>query len=257
MRIRRHARVVSRGAGAACALAVFVALGTPAQGVAGPPTTGASLSAAVPGTYFTDYKQKAKQCSDMSSAVWTSWTTYTSAQVGYEWQVTKGGKVGCTFAKKWADRLIESLPFNDGTGLQKIDWQGYAITVGDKGTSDDPIGHDRPPGWKCYALPSEWGVLAWHYAELGGIGVPNDEAFAPSQGAAAGGGYCVTGARFDGQGDWSGGSFFTWVPDILRCRAAYKLHEREEPAEPEPGEEPAYPSYAQAQIWGSYDRASC
>jgi hypothetical protein len=222
------------------------------QALAAPPGK-PSILAATPSSYISGWKQRARRCGDLTASPWTDWTTYAQAEVGNEWVITASSSKSCDFAKSSADRLIESLPFNDGAGFQKIDWQGYAITVGE-GQTDDPIGHDKPRGWRCYALPSAWGAVAWQYAELGHLGTPNAEAFGPASGPAAGGGYCVTGAHADAKGDWHGGSFLTWSPDGLACRQRYRLRETPDPQDPD---EMTFPSYSDAQIWGGYERLPC
>jgi hypothetical protein len=237
-------------AGAALALLLALAVqALPAAAQPGKP----SILAASPRAYIANWAQRAKSCSDLTSSTWTSWTTYAEATVGHEWMVTVSRKVGCDFAKVASDRLIESLPFNDGAGFRKTDWQGYALKVGE-GRTDDPIGHDRPPGWKCFALPSAWGAAAWQAAEAQHSGAPNDESFGPASGPAAGAGYCVTGAGFDSKGLWHGGRFFTWAPDGQVCRARYHL--KETPV-PEQTFEVTYPSYGNAQIWSDYERQPC
>jgi hypothetical protein len=238
-------------AAALLALLAALAVVVPAADAGAPDH--ASIVAASPGHYIASWKQRARQCPDLTGMPWTDWTTYAEAQVGNEWAITTGRKGNCAFAANAADRLIESLGFNDGAGFRKIDWQGYAITVGE-GRTDDPIGHDKPRGWQCFALPSAWGATAWRYAELAHLGAPNDQTFGPAAGPAAGGGYCVSKAHSDSLGTWHGGSFLTWIPDVLRCKHRYHLKE-----EPVPGEplEVTYPPYGEAQIWGDYERQPC
>ncbi len=188
-------------------------------------------------------------------APWVNWTTYAAGAASDKWvvSVSKGKMKSCQLAKHTATNLVDSLPFEDGSGFKKINWQGYAITVGE-GRSDDPIGHDVPSGWKCFALPSIWGTEAWYYAELGHLGVPNDEAFGPASGPTAGGGYCESGAHFDASGVWHGGTFFSWVPDTQTCGRRYKL--KETPVPDQPGEV-TYPAYGEAQVPADYELLSC
>jgi hypothetical protein len=239
---------------AACsALVLSLCLGIstapPAVAAPGKP----SILAASPGNYIASWKQRARRCEDLTSVPWTDWTTYAGATVGNEWAITASNTKLCPFTANTADRLIESLNFNDGAGFKKIDWQGYALTVGE-GRTDDPIGHDKPKGWQCFALPSIWGTVAWQYAELGNLGTPNDEAFGPASGTAAGGGYCVTGASSDAKGDWHGGKFVTWIPDGLKCKRRYHIKETPAPDDPL---EVTFPSYGDVQIWGDYELRSC
>ncbi len=228
-------------------------LARPPLAAALPAAAGPSVLAASPRSYISNWKQRAKSCSDLTSTPWTDWTTYASATVDLEWAVTVGGRTSCGFAKNTADALIESLPFNDGAGFQKIDWQGYALTVGE-GRTDKSIGHGRPRGWKCFALPSAWGANAWQAAVAEHLGSPNDQAFAPASGPAAGGGFCVTGASQNSGGLWRGGRFVSWIPDVTRCRIRYHLKETPVPEEPL---EVTYPSYGNAQIWSDYERLPC
>jgi hypothetical protein len=256
-----NARTVTRERGrrAPAALAVpAMALTACLAGLLAPPagakpSAKPSLAAALPGTYIASYK-KARSCKDMVDAPWINWLTYAQGKVSDEWALTYGGrKASCGLAKSASRRLIESRGFADGAGFAKIDWQGYAMTVGDKGTGDEPIGRSAPPGWKCFALPSQWGTSAWTYAEIGGLGAPDEYAFSGATGSTAGGGFCVTGAKAGAGGVWHGGSFLAWQPDTRTCGAAYLLRQNED-AGPE---EPEQPSYADAQVWASYEKQGC
>ncbi len=214
--------------------------------------TSSPVAAALPGTYLADYASRGRACRRFLEPYWVSWLSYASASVGDEWVVTASSPKLCGLAAATGGTLVESLPFHDGTGYALIDMQGYAITVG-KGTTDDPIAKHAPRGYKCFALPSFWGALAWSYAEISHAGVPSDNEFAPSSGPAAGAGYCESGASYDAAGRWHGGKFFTWAPKTSSCLRRYKI--RETPDSEDPGESspPPYPP----EIWSDYDQVPC
>jgi hypothetical protein len=235
------------GFAAAAALAA-TALGGPPTSVAG---TTNPVAAALPATYIADYA-RAKPCKRFLEPIWVSWLSYASATVGDQWAVVASSPKLCSLAATTGNNLASELPFHDGTGYALIDMQGYAITVG-RGTTDDPIGKHVPAGWRCFALPSFWGALAWSYASLDHAGVPADKEFAPASGAAAGAGYCERGARFDAQGRWHGGDFFWWSPDTASCQRRYKLKEIDDPKNPGQKTNPPYPP----KLWGDYGLQSC
>jgi hypothetical protein len=216
------------------------------------------VSYAIPGHYIVGYSTVAKVCTDMTGMAWANWLTYAVAIVGNEWIITSNSSKLCTYAAKAAHALIPTITsFHDGgASHSKRDQQGYALLAGlAKGNMDKRIIHGNlPAGWKCFALQSLWGLMAWNYAVQSNVGQPGDDQWAPASGPNAGAGYCESGGTLVAPGAWKGGRFFTWAPDTRTCKAHYKL--KDEP-DPNHSGDVIHKSYAEANFFADYDRISC
>lgn len=232
---------------------VLLAAGLARAGSAAGPAA-SPITAALPDAYLADHAQD-KKCKDFLEPIWVSFLTYAAATVGDEWTVVTNSPTVCKLATTTAEKIRDYLPANDGGGppLTISGIESYAKLVG-RGTTDDPISAKHAPaGWKCFALPSVWGALAWSYAALDHSGVPGDPEFAQASGPSAGAGYCVKGAKFDASGIWHGGTYFWWAPDTTTCRGRYKLKEIPDPDNPGQTKSPPFPPT----LFGDYTPQSC
>ncbi len=213
---------------------------------------------ALPGHYIANYATTVKECQAqaLSSPTWTGWNSYAAGMVGSYWTIASTRPSLCRFAKSTAKIMIDHLPFHDGTSIYKLDWQGYATVVG-LGIQDHPIAHNVPKGWKCFALPSWWGASAWSFARLKHVAAPGPDEFEVASGVAAGAGYCEQGGKRGTNRQWSGGSYFSWNPGASEPTydACFDLKEIPDPKHP--GDMIPIAAYADAQVWGDYDRVSC
>ncbi len=231
-----------------------------AAAISAPPASAkASIGYADPAHYIASWQQRAKGCGGFLSPQFTNWLTYAHATVGAHWLVRVSQPSLCSQAKQLGKKLLLSAPASDGATISKVEMQRYALLFGQQGRTDDLLTptDGGPPGWRCYALPSEWGESAWGFAESeGGSGRPESGAFGSASGAAAGAGFCVAGAHAGAQGRWDGGSFFSWAPNPTDCVTDYELRRPPEIGlEPDPDN--YYVSYDEAQIWGSYENFPC
>jgi hypothetical protein len=210
-----------------------------------------------PAHYIGNWAGRAQECGGFLKPDFVTWTSYTAGSVGSHWLVRASKPSLCKQAKSVSKKLIHGILASDGATLSRTEMQVYAVSVGQEGRNDDPISksHGVPRGWQCFALPSEWGENAWSLAEVAHVGAPEDGAFAAASGAAAGAGYCVTGAKSDSKGRWQGGDFFAWEPNVTDCSAFYTLSTFSDPDDP--AEEQEYPSYENSDIWGSYTKVPC
>lgn len=238
--------------GVVAALALVAAASARAPAALGK-TAANPVAASQPGSYIASHTRRARECKGFFEPPWVSWLSYASATVGDEWRVTANSSRLCGLARRLAQKLIDAAPYDDGAGLVETHMLAYGLHVG-RGIVDLPIGaHKTPRGYRCFALPSFWGALAWSYARRNHAGAPKPEEFAPASGPAAGAGYCAIGARLDAQAQWRGGKFFTWGPDTADCKRHYKLKEIPDPKNPGETTNPPFP----AQLWGDYELVSC
>jgi hypothetical protein len=248
----RRSRIPGSQVGVFAVLVVSGAIfSAPAQAATKP-----SFEYSVPGHYIANWPQRAQGCGGFLNPSFVTWTSYAGATVGSHWLVLASQTSLCKQAKKVGKKLIQSIQAKDGASFSRIDMQAYALLVGQQGISDDPIHHSNgvPRGWECFALPSEWGVDSWELARLASVGAPSEYEFAGASGAAAGAGYCVSGARSDPRGRWHGGNFISWAPNSTDCSNYYKLTEIPDPNFPG---QFTVPPYSEAQIWGSYEELPC
>jgi hypothetical protein len=211
---------------------------------------------ALPDHYISGFAAKAKECQDENfSHTWIEWNSYVIARVGARWSVVSSNPTNCKLALSTSDTLIRRLPFGDGSGFTKLDWQGYALSVG-LGVQDHPIGHNVPSGWKCFALPSWWGADAWSFARLAHKGAPADDEFAVAAGITAGAGYCVSGGKRTKNRMWKGSKFFAWSPRPgVGTQTCWDLKEIPDPQDP--NNKIPIASYANAKVFGDYDKLPC
>jgi hypothetical protein len=220
-----------------------------------------NIGATTPETFIVNYGQRAKPCADLSSPTFTTWITYASATVGNDWFVRSSNTKNCSLAGQTARRVIPAVPGNDGTpDNSQINMQSYALLVGAHGQA----GHAPdlkiprgivPRGFRCFSLSSQWSESAWPIAQAIGAGVPNTPAFAQASGAAAGAGFCVSGARLNkATATFRGGTFFAWGPNPLNCVRAYRIKQMDDPNSPG---DTIDVSPFDAQLWGTYDQVGC
>ena len=218
-----------------------------------------SFPASHPAHYIVNYDSRLRTCGEERGLLEVEWNSYAEAQVGFGLQVQASSKKLCKLARRTAAGLPGDLPYDGGFTASKADMIGYALNVGQQGMNDDPIGRKHksvPRGMRCYALPSQWATEAWTAARLSGVGSPNDEDFAGASGVAAGAGYCVNAkAKSNSAGEWLKTPFIAWIPDVSECTNHFKLHQDPDPNNP--GQFLPPPSFADAQVFGSYDSVGC
>jgi hypothetical protein len=224
-----------------------------AFGASPAPAAPASLRASEPLNYIANYDARVKPCRGFVDPVFVTWNSYAELQGGQGWIVRTSSKKLCKLAHHTGQILLDDRPFNDGAGGIKSDMEGYALHVGAGSTDERIKKRGVPRGMKCFGLPSQWGTEVWQFAEKFG-GTPGSE-FAQASGIAAGAGYCVDAAAKSKAGMWVKTPFIDWTPDPASCTNRWRLHQDPDPNNP--GELLPPPSYADAQLFGSYDEESC
>ncbi len=223
---------------------------------AAPPS---SFPFSLPARYIVNYDSRLQTCGEQRGLLEVEWNSYAEAQAGFGLQVQASSKKLCKLARKTATILPDDLQFSGGFTANKADMVGYALNVGQQGMNDDPISPKHkgvPRGMKCDALPSQWATEAWSAARLTGAGSPSNEDFAGASGVAAGAGYCVDAkAKSNSAGEWVKTPFIAWIPDVSLCTNHFKLHQDPDPDNPGEFLPPA--SFADAQVFGSYDELPC
>lgn len=226
---------------------------------ASPPSASADYSVinALPLHYIANYDSRIEACRGFFDPLFVSWNSYDEAEVGDVWFVRASSKKLCRTARKAAFNVPDDFPYNGGSGTSKSDMVGYALNIGQHGTTDQRVrSGSAPRGMKCFALPSYWAESAWQDAQLAGHGSPGNTEFESASGVAAGAGYCVNaGARANKAGQWAKTPFIDWLPDPSDCKHRFRLHQ--EPDPDNPGELLPPPSYPDAQVFGSYDDVGC
>lgn len=220
-----------------------------------------SIALADPAHWIVNWEQRAKPCADLSSPTFTTWNTYAQATVGQDWFVRSSAKGNCRLAGQTARRLIPEALASDGTpDNNRINMQSYALLVGNHNPSV-PSPPQRvkkgsvPKGFRCFALPSQWGESSWAIAEMMGIGAPNTAAFSQASGVAAGAGFCVSGARLiKSTFSFKGGTFFAWLPNPQACVRSYRIQQKDDPNFPG---QMIDVSPDDAQLWSTYDQLGC
>jgi hypothetical protein len=217
------------------------------------PAATANLGASQPLHYIANYDSRVQSCRGFSQPPFVTWNSYAELQGGDGWIARASSKSLCKLARKTGPDLLDARPFNDGAGGSKSDMEGYAVQVG-AGITDQRIKTKGVPrGMKCFGLPSQWGTEVWQFAATFG-GTLGSE-FAQASGIAAGAGYCVNAKAKSKAGLWAKTPFIDWTPDPDSCTNRWRLHQDPDPDNP--GEFLPPPSYADAQVFGSYDTVGC
>lgn len=224
------------------ALAVFVALMLAASAAQAATSVGLSI----PAHYIGSYPARAKKCSNLITPPWIKWLSYANVTVSDEWIVTTSNTKLCRMARTTADAVIFDARFDDGANNNLNNLISYARYLHKPSSRRAP----KPAGasWKCTLLPSFWGQQAWDLAH----GFPSDQALAAASGAAAGAGFCETGAK-QKNGKLTGGAFFSWAPDTTTCQRHYTLKSIPDPTDPSSTTNPPFP----ANLFDDYDQVGC
>ena len=193
------------------------------------PAQAKAPSGAIPTPYISDYTTRGTDCPGWRvkhGTKWVRWQTYAAGFVGSRFAtVASRGKL-CALARSAGKRALV---------VSKAGWTRDpfpATQVVKARGREESIDAGAPAGWRCYALPSQWGL---HAAQLAAqAGEPfnvGSGAFGAAQGLVNQFGYCVSGRAsrdVDGDGKWHGGEFVAWGPSIARCDMQLALRGEED-----------------------------
>ncbi|MEX0992803.1 MAG: hypothetical protein WDZ37_02290 [Solirubrobacterales bacterium] len=207
--IERPARLVCV---VAAPILVLVAL-------AGAPAQAKAPSGPVPNGYISNYAKRGTDCTGWRATRgnrWVRWQTYAAGAVGSRWAVVASADKLCAAARSAAKTVIghtvAGWPDDPFPIAQALAVRGH----------EDRFEQGAPRGWRCYVLPSQWGLHAKQLAAEAGEPLNQGSgAFGAAQGLVNSFSYCVTSrARrdvVDGDGKWHGGEYIAWGPKAARC----------------------------------------
>lgn len=213
-------------------------------------------SGAIPNNYIANYQARNSYCPSIHRPRlrrWVSWQTYVAGRAGSWWYTGASSKRLCKLAR---DTATKNLSRSASPG-----WPGRAFPIGNLGSYVDggqelPM-RGAPRGWRCFDLPSTWGLNAADLAAGAGEAL-SEGAFGAAQGPVNPFHYCVSRKAKRNQNDqWVGGDFFFWGPMILECDLRLSIIGIPDPDNPGIDKSPDFGSVVGSQGNGYYNVSSC